>query len=203
MVFLPIMRCLFLLLLLTASIAKTWTLNCISFHLLSSVHYCGCGFSFQNVLAWMHGILCEVAKKEHHRYRVFPGHWDSWVFSAVHGWWSVVSTVSFMQLSAELPARAVTGRCEAGCYFQSQGKVLFSFVTDKLIFLFYNFLAFKNMKLTTSFMLVCSNGPAFLLCLHKSMGCGDKGYYKPWFLHGSSTFCKPLWVMRKWSLRPV
>ena len=89
-----------------------------------------------------------------------------------------------MQLSAELPARAVTGRCEAGCYFQSQGKVLFSFVTDKLIFLFYNFLAFKNMKLTTGFMLVCSNGPASLLCLHKGMGCGDKGYGKPWFLHG-------------------
>ena len=25
------------------------------------------------------------------------------------------------------------------------------------------------------------------------MGCGDKGYGKRWFLHGSSTLCKPLW----------
>ena len=83
-----------------------------------------------------------------------------------------------MQLSAELPARAVTGRCEAGCYFRSQGKVLFSLVTDKLIFSFYKFLAFKY-ELTTGFMLVCSYGPASLLYLLKSMGCGVKGYGKP------------------------
>ena len=28
---------------------------------------------------------------------------------------------------------------------------------------------------------------------HGVQGCGDKGYGKPWFLHGSSTLCKPLW----------
>ena len=42
-------------------------------------------------------------------------------------------------------------------------------------------------------MLVCSYGPASLLYLLKSMGCGVKGYGKPWFLHGSSTLYKLLW----------
>ena len=97
-----------------------------------------------------------------------------------------------MQLSIEPPAHAGTGRCDAGCYFRSQGKILFSSVTDKLIFLFYKFLAFKY-ELTTGFMLVCSYSPASLLCLLKSMGCSVKGYSKPWFLHGSSTLYKLLW----------
>ena len=43
------------------------------FRLHSSVPYCGDGFSLQNIVAWMHGILCMVAKKEHRSYRVFPG----------------------------------------------------------------------------------------------------------------------------------
>ena len=48
-----------------------------------------------------------------------------------------------MQLSTEPPARAGTGRCDAGCYFRSQGKILFSSVTDKLIFCFINSLLLK------------------------------------------------------------
>ena len=83
-----------------------------------------------------------VAKKEYRRYRVLPGLLNGWVFSVDKGRGSTMTTISFLQLNAELPARAITGRCEASCYFRCRGNVLISLVTDKFKFLFKNFLAF-------------------------------------------------------------
>ena len=51
-----------------------------------------------------------------------------------------------------------------------------------------------NINLTAESMFVLQIQSASLLCLHKEYGVAAiRGHGKPWFLHGSSTLCKPLW----------
>ena len=44
---------------------------------------------------------------------------------------------------------------------------------------------------------------ASLLCLRSEYEVAAiRGHGKPWFFHGYSTLCKPLWGNKGWSLRP-
>ena len=60
-----------------------------------------------------------------------------------------------------------------------------------------------NKYLTAGRILVLQIRPASLLCLHKEYGIAViRVHGKPWFFHGYSTLCKPLWGNEGWSLWP-